>query len=114
MFGGDPGPTVAVVRGTAVAPAGLRQGDGPPARYVADSDVVAFVSAPLFSGSCPPTAEAEQEGDGTLLLTVDSPGGECTADANPYTFLVQGFSGVPTRLVVEGAGERRIVVGLEE
>lgn len=93
--------TVTVVKGIELAPVDLRRANGPVARYLADSQLIVFVSVPLYSGFCPPDAEAEQTGDGTVTLSVEMNGDECTADANRYTFLIQGFPDTPSDLVVE-------------
>ena len=109
----DPDPDVTVVQGIELAPPDMRRANGPVARYLADSEVLVFASDPLYSGSCPPTAEAEEGEEGTLKLTIDDAlDDSCTADANRYTFLVQGFSDTPSRLVVEGEGAADIEIDL--
>jgi len=98
--------TVTVVKGIELAPVDLGQANGPVARYLADSQLIVFVSGPLYSGSCPPAAEAKASGNGSVTLTLESPDGDCTADANRYTFLIQGVADTPSDLVVkEGALE---------
>lgn len=93
--------TVTVIEGIEVAPAEMQRAEDPVARYLQDSNLVVFVSTPLYSGSCPPSAEAKTDGDDLVLVIDDSSEGDCTADANRYTFLVQGFDEEPTRLTVE-------------
>ena len=96
--GEDPGLTTMVVKGIEVAPTDMRQAQGPVARYLGDSELILFVSTPLYSGSCPPTAEAEAAQDGTVTLSIDdSDEGLCTADASRDTFLIQGFTDTPTK-----------------
>lgn len=97
----DPEIAVTVVRGTELAPPALARAEVPAAQHVPESGVLVFVSTPLYSGSCPPTAEAEQDEDGSVRLTIDdSHEGDCTADANRETFLIQGLPETPTRLVI--------------
>src|SRR5688572_24233350 len=84
--------TVTVIRGIEIAPREMQRAEEPVARYLQDSELVVFVSAPLYSGSCPPSAEAKtDDDDGLVLVLDDSSEGDCTSDANRYTFLVQGF-----------------------
>jgi hypothetical protein len=100
------------VKGIDVAPPTMRQSEEPVARYFPDLNVVLFVSAPRYSSSCPPSAEADTNA-ATLTLAVkcDSSEGDCTSDANRYTFPVQGFDEEPTRLVIEEEQEN-IELGL--
>lgn len=94
--------TVTVIRGIELAPPEMQRAEKPIARYLQDSNLVVFVSAALYSGSCPPSGEAKtDDNDGLVLVIDDSSEGTCTADANGYTFLVQGFAEEPTRLTVE-------------
>ena len=59
----------------------------------------------MFSGSCAPTASAEQEDSGAIELTIEaSDEDSCTDDANPYTFLVTNVVARPSQLVVTGDG----------
>jgi len=96
-----------VVKGIEVAPIGMRQAQDPVAHYLADSELIVFISSPLYSGSCPPTAEAETAEGGTVTLSIDdSHDGVCTADANRDTFLIQGFTDTPTSLIVREKGRR--------
>jgi hypothetical protein len=67
--GEDPGLTIMVVKGIEVAPIGMRQAQDPVAHYLADSELIVFISSPLYSGSCPPTAEAETAEGGTVTLS---------------------------------------------
>ena len=93
--------TVTVAKGIELAPTDLRQANRPVARYLADSQLIVFVSGPLYSGSCPPEAKAEASGNGSVTLTLEHPDGDCTADANRYTFLIQGLADTPSDLIVE-------------
>jgi hypothetical protein len=99
--------TVTVITGIEIAPPEMQRAEEPVARYLQDSNLVVFVSAPLYSGSCPPSAEAKTDDDDGLVLVIeDSSEGNCTSDANRNTFLVQGFDEEPTRLTVEhGEGD---------
>lgn len=107
----DSDTTVTAIRGTELAPPDLRQTEQPAAEYLPESKVLVFVSEPLYSGSCAPSGEAEQDGDGTVTLTIDDDHeGDCTADANRYTFLVQGLTEAPPRLVVEEDGRDDIEI----
>ena len=102
----ESGLQVTVVKGIDLAPGVLKRAEEPAARYLQDSRVVVFVSAPLFSGSCPPEADAEMGEEGSIRLVLDGGASDraCTDDAMRYTFLVQGFRGDPTRLEVSGQG----------
>ncbi|CUR57411.1 hypothetical protein NOCA2420003 [metagenome] len=94
--------TVTVVKGIEIAPPEMQRAEKPVARYLPNSNLVVFVSAPLYSGSCPPSAEAKTKDDDGLALVIDDASeGNCTADANRNTFLIQGFDEEPTRLTVE-------------
>ena len=107
---GESGVTVTVVDGIDKAPAELAASTRPIARYVADAGKVIFVSAPLYSSSCPPRGSATQDG-GTVTLTIDHGNdGNCTADAGRDTFLIESVQGVPKHLLVveEGQDDQRL------
>lgn len=72
-----------------------------------------FISAPLYSGSCPPEAEASQDGE-TITLNIDAESsGVCTTDAGPYTFVMSTDADeVPTRLVVKESNQDDIRLDL--
>lgn len=109
----DANMTVTVVTGIEIAPAEMRRAEEPVARYLQDSNLVVFVSDPLYSGSCPPSAEAETDGDDRLVLVIDdSTEGDCTADANRNTFLIQGFDEEPAQLTVEQGKSESIELDL--
>lgn len=113
--GDDSELTVTVVKGIEVVPADMGQAQVPVARYLTDSELIVFVSNPLYSGSCPPNAEAEAREDGTATLSIDDGNeGTCTADAIRYSFLVQAFSDTPTHLVVLEEGEEDVELDLSE
>ncbi len=93
----------------------MKRAEVPVARYLGDSRVVVFVSSPRYSGSCPPTAEAEAAGDGTVTLTIsNAEEGACTANANRDTFLIQGFSDNPTHLIVKEQGQKDLEFDVSE
>ena len=107
--------TVTVVKGIEVAPIKMRPTGQPVARHLADSEVIVYVSAPMYSGSCPPTGEVEESGDDTVTLTITTEGeGVCTADANRYTFLIQGFTILPATLLVIDEGQEAIELDLSD
>ncbi|MBB6626049.1 hypothetical protein H5V45_01830 [Nocardioides sp. KIGAM211] len=99
------------MNGIELAPLSMQRDDVPNARYLADSQVIVFVSTPLYSGSCPPRGRAEQSGS-TVTVTVSETGDVCTADANRDLFLVQGFGGIPKRLIVKQDGQDEIDLSL--
>ena len=106
---------VTVVRGIDLAPKDMQRAEAPVARYLADSEVLVFVSSPLYSGSCTPTADAEMTDVGTVTLTISSADeGVCTADANRDTFVIQGFDDVPRHLIVEEQGQHDIELGVTD
>jgi hypothetical protein len=106
--------TVTVIKGIELAPVDLGRASGPVAHYLADSQLIVFVSGPLYSGSCPPDAQARASEDRSVTLTLDHPDGDCTSDANRYTFLIQGFPDTPSDLVVEEDGLEDIELELAE
>jgi hypothetical protein len=102
--GGD----VTVIRGTELAPSDVTEVRGAAGTYLSESQSVLFVSEATFSGSCAPTASAEQDDDGTMRLTIENSDEDtCTDDANRYTVLVTDVGERPSRLVVttEGSSE---------
>ena len=110
------GPELAatVVKGIELAPAEMRGTGQPVARHLADSEVIVYVSGPMYSGSCPPTGDVEASGADKVTLTIDTGGGNCTADANRYTFLIQGFTGSPAELIVIDEGQEAIELDLTD
>lgn len=101
---------VTVLRGSELAPADLTDAGSAAARYLPESHTVLFVSDPVYSGSCPPPASAERDGDGVITLTIkNSDEDTCTDDGNPYTFLVTDVSSRPSRLVVSSEAVRESV-----
>lgn len=110
---GDEDIDVVVVSGTELAPS--QGSETEPVAYVlAGGDAVQFISAPLYSGSCPPEADAQQDG-ATLTLSIDADEEDaCTADGAPYTFVMSADSEeAPTQLVVEESGQDDIRLDLE-
>lgn len=106
--GSDSSGDVTVMRGTELAPSDMTGESGEAARYLSEAQSVLFVSDAMFSGSCAPTASAEQDDDGTVRLTIENSDEDtCTDDANPYTFLITDVPERPSRLVVaaEDSGE---------
>lgn len=103
----DEGLGVVVLRGAdleVTTPGATNPETGPFARPLTGSGGVVFVSASRYSGSCAPAAEVERDGT-TYVLTIEQTGGECTADANPYTFVIGPDDRAPERLVVREEGQ---------
>lgn len=63
--------TVTVISGTEIAPLEIQRAEKPVAHYLQDSNIVVFVSDPLYSGSCP-RAEAKTDDDDGLVLVMDA------------------------------------------
>lgn len=109
----DEGPNVVVLQGSDLTlPPDAPPAEEPSARLLPGSGGVVFVSAPLYSGSCPPTAEAARDGNELVLTIERGDSGDCTADANPYTFVIEAGETGPERLVVRQEGNEDIELDL--
>ena len=113
--GGADVPNVVVLSGSELDPSSAGADVQPVAYLLAGGEGVLFVSAPRYSGSCPPEAEAAQDGD-TITLGIDSDqSGVCSADAGQYTFVMSLDSDeAPTRLLVEESGQDDISLNLTD
>lgn len=101
----EPGVTVTVLTGIDKAPAEMAASTQPIARYLADQGKVIFVSAALYSSTCPPHGSATQDGR-TITLTIHQANeGNCTADAGRDTFLIENVKRAPKQLLVEEHGQ---------
>jgi hypothetical protein len=109
--GSEPDPTVTVLTGIDQAPADMQGATRAVARYFADSDKVVYISDFQYRATCPPEAKATQNG-GTITLTVEDPGGNCTADARRDTFEIEHVTSDASRLVIAEAGQPDIRLDL--
>jgi hypothetical protein len=66
--------------------------------------MVVYVSGMVYSSTCVPKGKATQRGR-TITLSIESQGGNCTADAGRDTFRVEHVKSDPSRLVVVESGQ---------
>ena len=80
-----------------------------------ESKTVTFVPATGFSSSCPPSASAEDAGDGAVALAIrdSSSPGPCTADSQAITVRINdlGTRPIELRVTMSEATERVPVIG---
>lgn len=104
--------SVTVHSGISEASKVMSVGDLPDAVWLADLGRVVFVSDAAYSSSCPPTAEAQVDGDHVTLLVGPAESTNCTSDASRVTFIIDDVSDRPTRLVVREDGVEDLTLDL--
>jgi hypothetical protein len=104
---------VTVSTGIEAAKADMQVTNNPVAHYFADTDKVVYVSGGLYSSTCPPRGKATQTGT-TITLTVENLNDNCTADAVRDTFQIRHVTSLPSRLVIEQAGQSDIQLNVSK